>query len=40
LVLALARYLRRTLTRRSPALTGTCPGTLPLSADAAEVEQP
>ena len=25
--------------RRSPALTGTCPGTLPLSANAAEVEQ-
>jgi len=39
-VLALARYGRCTFDpRRNPALTGTCPGTLPLSANAAGVEQ-
>ena len=39
-VLALARYPRCIFTRRSPASAGTCPGTLPLSANATEVEEP
>ena len=39
-VLALARCERCTLIGRSPALTGTYPGTLPLSGNAAELEQP
>ena len=40
-VLALTRYGRCTLTpAAAPALTGTCPGTLPLSANAAGEEQP
>jgi hypothetical protein len=39
-VLALARYGRCTFDPRRPALTGTCPGTLPLSTNAAGVEQP